>query len=88
MTLTASPTCYCLTSDGSHAMNCPLRPNITVHPIPYDIHLIPYEIYPQPVLGWICPRCGAGVSPHTTNCPCNQMTVTVTWTSTILGREY
>jgi len=72
MQLAASPVCWCDFSDGNHAINCPLRPSITTHPTPYFIPI-------QPFLGWICPRCGAGVSPQTTNCPCNQVTVTITW---------
>jgi hypothetical protein len=28
--------------------------------------------------GWICPVCGAGLSPFTTKCPCNMPTFKVT----------
>ena len=24
----------------------------------------------MPVYGWLCPKCGAGVAPHVTVCPC------------------
>lgn len=27
--------------------------------------------FSMPPTGWICPRCGAGVAPHITQCPCN-----------------
>jgi hypothetical protein len=36
-------------------------------------------VYPAGQTGWICPRCGTGVSPFATTCPCNfDYTVTTT----------
>jgi len=74
MTQTA---CYCSTTDGSHAMNCPLRPAVTIYPI-YQI-FYPYGVPAPAPMGWLCPRCGAGVAPHTAKCPCNETTVTISW---------
>lgn len=36
------------------------------------------EFVSQPVTGWKCPVCGAGVSPFTNVCPCQQQPMTIT----------
>ncbi len=60
--------CTCSTSDGSHFLNCPFRAN---------------PVFSSPIysMGWICPKCLAGVSPQLGICPCHHgdVRVTVTW---------
>lgn len=69
--------CYCSTSDGSHAMDCPFRPTATIFPVGTIHYLWP----PIPQMGWICPKCSAGVAPHMSICPCAErdIKVAVTW---------
>jgi len=33
---------------------------------------------PAPLYGWVCPVCGKGNSPYSTNCPCVPLNYTVT----------
>lgn len=47
---------------GQHAVNCPLMPPITITPLG--------PVYPALDKGWLCPRCGGGVAPHVSRCPC------------------
>lgn len=49
---------YCrITSAGEHESHCPLHPSKTK----------PQQF---PSCGWICPVCGAGLSPFISICPC------------------
>lgn len=44
-------------------------PEIT--PVPSNPYIFPPQPNPEPITGWICPKCGGGVSPFTQKCPCS-----------------
>lgn len=56
----------------------PIYPQTPTVPFPE----VPY-VPPQTVQGWVCPKCGAGVSPFEKTCPCNSLTVTITNTTNV-----
>lgn len=61
------PQClYCQQdSAGNHESTCPL-----ISPLLSTSHeMVAKELLPR---GWVCPVCGAGVSPIATKCPCTE----------------
>lgn len=57
----------CSCDSGYHLVTCPFYHRLTLPELP--------------LLGWICPKCQAGVSPHLNVCPCkvNSIQVEVVW---------
>ena len=53
-------------------------------PYPEDsgtaINRTPYQKPSQPVqIGWVCPKCGRGLAPHTSYCPCYMNAPSPVW---------
>lgn len=44
------------------------------------VNRTPYQKPAQSApIGWVCPKCGRGLAPHTSYCPCYMNTPSIVW---------
>jgi hypothetical protein len=81
------PYCFGNTDTAGNCwnINCPKKKGWENPEYPtYPINPVPAPSYPT---GWICPKCGAGLSPTTTKCDCHVKYYTTTGTDIGTNRD-
>ncbi len=61
----------CTCGQSIHIFPCPLATN--------NVQIIGTVPPPAPMMGWLCPACGGGVSPFATRCPCKPVPINITF---------